>query len=145
MDKKGPARRIMILGLDSLSPELMGPMMDEGALPNFARLRSEGSYRPLPTTNPSQSPVAWSGFATGSNPGKHGIFDFIIRDPKTYRLDLATSKMKNMRPVKVKKAPSFWDHLSARGIPVTILNCPVTFPPDRVRGRMLSGIILFWM
>ncbi|MDP2922186.1 MAG: alkaline phosphatase family protein, partial [Candidatus Omnitrophota bacterium] len=76
-------KKIIILGFDGLSPEIIEPMMEEGKLPNFSRLKEQGSYRHLTTTNPSQSPVAWTGFATGQNPGKNGVFDFIVRDPKT--------------------------------------------------------------
>lgn len=132
--------RVIILGFDALSPQVIEPLMDEGALPNFARLKALGTYTPLATTNPSQSPVAWSGFATGSNPAKHGVSDFIVRDPKDYRLSLSISKIENLRPQKAKKIPSFWEYASDKKVPVTILSCPVTFPPDKVRGKMLSGM-----
>ena len=132
--------RVIILGFDALSPEIIEPLMDEGALPNFARLKTLGSYTPLATTNPSQSPVAWSGFATGSNPAKNGVSDFIIRDPKNYGLSLSISKIDNLRPQKAKKIPSFWEYASDKKVPVTIISCPVTFPPDKVRGKMLSGM-----
>ncbi|MDP2928780.1 MAG: alkaline phosphatase family protein, partial [Candidatus Omnitrophota bacterium] len=132
--------RIIILGFDALTPQIIEPLMDEGALPNLVRLKREGTYTRLATTNPSQSPVAWSGFATGSNPAKHGVSDFIIRDPKNYRLSLSISKIDNLSPQKAKKIPSFWEYASDKKVPVTIISCPVTFPPDKVRGRMLSGM-----
>ena len=65
--------------------------MADGTLPNFARLAREGHYQVLPTTNPAQSPVAWSSFATGLNPGEHGIFDFLRRNTETYAPDYAIS------------------------------------------------------
>jgi predicted AlkP superfamily phosphohydrolase/phosphomutase len=133
-------QKIVILGFDGLSPRIMEPMMAEGHLPNFARLRRQGSYSQLLTTNPAQSPVAWSGFATGQNPGKHGVYDFIIRDPATYGLNLSLSNVEKGKAKKVVKGKSFWQYTSEAGVPTVILGCPVTFPPDKIKGRMLSGM-----
>src|SRR3989344_5996798 len=77
--------KIILLGLDGLSPHILEAMMAQGRLPSFSSLEKKGSYRRLATTNPAQSPVAWSGFITGQNPGKHGIYDFVVRNPKTYQ------------------------------------------------------------
>ena len=77
-------RRVVILGLDGLDPNLVEELIEEGSLPNLAKLKVEGSYRRLGTTWPPLSPVAWSSFSTGTNPGKHNIFDFISRDKATY-------------------------------------------------------------
>jgi len=72
---------VIVLGFDGMDPRLTEQMMDEGRLPNFARLRDQGSFKPLQSVTPPQSPVAWATFATGLNPGGHGLFDFIHRDP----------------------------------------------------------------
>ncbi len=133
-------KKIIILGFDGLSPEIIEPMMKEGKLPNFSRLKEQGSYRHLTTTNPSQSPVAWTGFATGQNPGKNGVFDFIVRDPKTYSLDLSLSNIEKDKPKRVIKTKCFWQYACEKKIPTIIIACPVTFPPDKIYGRMLSGI-----
>lgn len=142
MNKKGSDfnKRIIILGFDGLSPEIIEPMMKKGELANFSRLKEEGSYRRLSTTNPSQSPVAWTGFATGQNPGKNGIFDFIIRDPKTYGLRLAHSNTERGKPKRTVRTKCFWHYTSEKKVPTTIITCPVTFPPDKVTGSMLSGM-----
>lgn len=132
--------RFIVLGFDGLSPEIAERMMAAGKLPNFSRLRKSGSYSPLTTTNPSQSPVAWAGFATGRNPGKNGIFDFIIRDPKTYGLTLSLSSITKGRPERVIKGKCFWNYTSEKKVPTVIISCPVTFPPDRIYGKMLSGM-----
>ena len=66
-------QKIIILGIDGLSPKIVESLMEAGKLPHFSRLKSEGSYRELATTNPPQSPVAWAAFSTGKNPGKTGI------------------------------------------------------------------------
>lgn len=133
-------KKIIILGFDGLSPDILEPMMKEGKLPNFTRLKAKGSYRHLSTTNPPQSPVAWTGFSTGKNPGKHGIYDFIIRDPETYALDLSVSKIEKGKARRTVKSKFFWEYTSEKKIPTVIINCPITFPPDKVHGRMLSGM-----
>lgn len=81
--------KTVILGFDGADAELTEQWMNEGKLPNLAKLRAEGSFAPLRSTIPSQTPVAWSTFATGLDPGRHGVFDFLKRNAQTYRPDLA--------------------------------------------------------
>ncbi len=133
-------KKFIILGFDGLSPKIIEPMMENNELPNFSRLKNQGSYRRLSTTNPSQSPVAWAGLATGQNPGKNGIFDFIVRDPETYGLDLSLSSIVKGRARRVIKTKCFWQYTSEKKVPTTIITCPVTFPPDKIYGKMLSGM-----
>lgn len=133
-------KKIIILGFDGLSPEIIEPMMDAGALPNFSLLREKGSYSHLSTTNPAQSPVAWAGFSTGQNGGKNGVFDFIVRDPKTYELTLSLSNIRKGRPRRVLKSKAFWQYASDKGVEAVIIAAPLTFPPDKIHGRMLSGM-----
>ncbi|MDQ7821827.1 MAG: alkaline phosphatase family protein [Candidatus Eremiobacteraeota bacterium] len=133
-------KKVIILGFDGLSPDLVEPMMAKGELPNLKKLSETGSYRRLSTTNPSQSPVAWTGFSTGRNPGKNGLFDFIVRDPANYGLSLSLSKMDKGRFIRVVDGKCFWNYTTEKRIPATVLHCPVTFPPDRIMGRMLSGM-----
>jgi predicted AlkP superfamily phosphohydrolase/phosphomutase len=83
--------KLIILGFDGADAKLTQKWMDEGKLPNLARLRAEGSFAPLRSTIPSQTPVSWSTFSTGLNPGRHGIFDFLKRDPKTYKPSFAAA------------------------------------------------------
>lgn len=142
MSKRGSKfnKKIVILGFDGLSPKIVEQLMEDGKLPNFSLLKSQGSYARLSTTNPSQSPVAWAGFATGQNPGKNGVFDFIIRDPKTYGLKLSLSNIEKGKPKRVIKSKCFWQYTSQKKIPTTLIGCPLTFPPDKIYGRMLSGM-----
>ena len=80
-----PARsRLIVLGFDGMDPNLTDKWMADGSLPHFAQLARSGHYQRLATTNPPQSPVAWASFATGANPGAHGIFDFLRRDKSDY-------------------------------------------------------------
>ncbi|HLF57317.1 MAG TPA: alkaline phosphatase family protein [Thermoanaerobaculia bacterium] len=85
----GPAAaadsKVVILGFDGADAKLTARWMEEGKLPNLARLRGAGTFAPLRSTIPSQTPVSWSTFATGLNPGRHSIFDFLKRDTATYR------------------------------------------------------------
>ena len=84
--------RLIVLGFDGMDPALTERWMAEGALPEFSRLRTEGYYQRLATSNPPQSPVAWSSFATGKGAGEHGIYDFLRRDPKTYQPDFSIAR-----------------------------------------------------
>lgn len=136
----GSGKKVVVLGFDGMNPALLEEMMDAGKLPSFARLRKEGSYARMATTNPPQSPVAWASFATGRNPGGSGVYDFIVRDPKTYGLSLSVSKAAGAKPEPVVRAKRLWQYASDAGVPVVILGCPMTFPPDKVRGKILSGM-----
>ena len=84
-----PFDKVIVLGLDGLEPKIVDRLLRGGELPHLARLRAQGGYGRVATTCPAQTPVAWSTFATGTNPGGHGIFDFLRRDPRTYRPDIA--------------------------------------------------------
>ena len=132
--------RMIILGLDGLSPEILEPMMAEGKLPNFKRLQQLGSYSHIGTTTPAESPVAWTAFATGRNPGKSGVYDFIRRNPKSYLPDLSLTRLEGNRSLPVRHGKAFWQYSREAGVPMIILACPVTFPPDEIDGKMLSGM-----
>jgi hypothetical protein len=138
--------KVVVLGLDGFDPGILGGLLDAGELPNFARLRSEGGFARLGTTLPAQTPVAFSTFATGTNPGGHGIFDFVRRDPRTYLPDIALNRyeQKNAfsmpKAVNLRRGVTVWELLRAAGVPATVLRCPCTYPPDLVLGNLLSGM-----
>jgi predicted AlkP superfamily phosphohydrolase/phosphomutase len=140
-------KKVIVIGLDGLEPSIVETLLERGELPNLAKVRAAGGYSRLQTTYPAQTPVAWSSFVTGTNPGGHGIFDFICRDPETYLPDFALTRFerpKSMlaqpRVVNRRKGVPLWQPLSQAGIPSTILRCPCTFPPETVLGRMLAGV-----
>jgi predicted AlkP superfamily phosphohydrolase/phosphomutase len=124
-------------------------------LPNLARLRERGSYSHLETTNPPQSPVAWSTFITGLDPGEHGIFDFVHRDPVTREPYLSTDKTVGPRftirlgpyvlpltrshVIALRKGRAFWEYLSDQGIPVMIVRIPANYPPSTA-GHEIAGM-----
>lgn len=149
-------RKVIILGLDGLDPGLASRWMAAGKLPNLSRLQSGGGFRPLLSSIPPQSPVAWATFITGRDPGGHGICDFIQRDPKTYlpylsiartdpprrtlslgqwRLPLSGARVRSLR-----EGPAFWDLLCERGVPCSVYRVPTDFPPRQGGARALAGL-----
>jgi len=148
--------KAIFLGFDGLDPVITEKLMAEGKLPNFARLRDHGSYRRLRTTFPAVSPVAWSTFATGVNPAKHNIFDFLSRDLRTYMPELSSAKvwpatrflrigkwsfLLSRAAVEMRrKSEPFWKILGAHAVRSTILRVPVTFPPEAFNGLELSAM-----
>ena len=149
-------KRVIFLGLDGLDPRLTERLMAEGKLPNLARLQAEGSYTRLRTTFPALSPVAWSTFATGVSPAKHNIFDFLDRSLKSYLPQLSSAHVgKPARVLRLgrlriplartpidlrRKSRPFWKILGEQGIDSTILRVPITFPPEKFDGRLLSAM-----
>ncbi len=149
-------KKIIFLGLDGLDPGLTERYIAEGKLPNLKRLAETGSYHRLRTTFPSLSPVAWSTFATGVSPAKHNIFDFLDRSLKTYLPQLSSARIERPRKVLrlgrlriprssptvelLRKSKPFWKILGEHGIACTILRLPITFPPEKFDGKMLSAM-----
>jgi predicted AlkP superfamily phosphohydrolase/phosphomutase len=149
-------KRAVVLGFDGMDFALTSKMIEQGKLPNFARLRERGCFKPLRSTIPPISPVAWSSFQTGVNPGKHNIFDFLTRDPQTYAPRLSSSEIRgparSLRLGKytipigrpdirlLRKAVPFWKLLGDNGIFSSIIRVPITFPPEKFHGVQLSGM-----
>ena len=125
-----PRPRVLVIGLDGATWDLIGPWMDAGKLPNLAGLVTNGTTSKLMSTVPPVSPAAWSSFMTGKNPGKHGIFDFTLRDFHNYGMRVAP------RPSE----PTLWGLLSAWQRQVCIMNVPQTYPPEAVNGIMVTGL-----
>ena len=136
--------KVVVIGIDGFSPEIMDKLMSEGKLPNFKKISQTGTYARLATSYPPNSPVAWTSIATGTNPAKHSIFDFILRDPKNYLPHLVLSKetqtSSGTQYSLYVTAEQFWKITSSHGIPTTVVRWPVTFPADDIEGDMLSGL-----
>ncbi len=149
-------KRCVILGLDGMAPQLVDEFTAKGILPNLTKLRERGCYRKLGTTAPPLSPVAWSSFMTGSNPGKHNIFDFLTVDRRTYKPKLSsvyigaprrTLKLGKYRlPIGkpdirlLRKRKPFWNTLGDHGIFSGVIRVPITFPPEKFNGVLLSAM-----
>ena len=138
--RKGSVRRAIFLGFDGLDPRITERLMAEGRLPNFSKLRAAGSYTRLRTTFPALSPVAWSTFATGVNPGRHNIFDFLSRDLRTYVPELSSARVTKKSIELRRRSEPFWKILGREGVTSTILRVPITFPPEEFNGRLLSAM-----
>lgn len=133
-------KKVLVLGFDGMDPRLTGKLMDEGKLPNFRRVAEGGSFSPLTTSVPPQSPVAWSDFITGQNPGGHGIFDFIAREPDTYLPYLSTSITEGGETRLLRQGAAFWEILEAHDIPCSVIRVPSNYPPVEMKGHSLSGM-----
>ena len=153
---KSQVDRVVIVGFDGMDPEIAESMLAAGRLPNLAKLRETGSFLPLATSCPAMSPVAWSSFMTGAGPGRHGIFDFLHRNPRTYLPDLSSAQIRPPRrqlklagvtlplgrPIirLLRRSKPFWAVLGEHGVFSTVLRVPITFPPERFNGLLLSGM-----
>jgi predicted AlkP superfamily phosphohydrolase/phosphomutase len=148
-------QKMVVLGFDGLDPDLVRQWVGEGKLPNFARLIQKGGLYDLDTTHSAESPTAWASFATGVNPGKHNIYDFLVRDTATYLPDLGMVKrvpprfLFNYFPISkpqvlsLRGATSFWVTAGQAGVRSSVLTVPVTYPPEDVpNGELLSGLPL---
>ena len=152
----GDLKRVMVLGVDGMDHALLQQFISEGSLPNCKRLMEMGSFSSLATSNPPQSPVAWSNFISGTNPGGHGIFDFIARDPETmlpyqsisrivhgrkpitignFVLPTSTATIKSLR-----HGATLWTELEQHGVPCSVFRIPANFPPTEGEARTLAGM-----
>lgn len=154
--KKHAPKRVIIVGLDGLDPDLAARYMREGKLPNLSKISNTGTFRKLRTTLPPISPVAWSTFITGVDPSRHNIFDFLNRDLRTYLPELSstriekTSKSLSLGKYSIplgkpsikmlRKGKPFWSLLGEYGIFSSIIRVPITYPPEKLNGVLLSGM-----
>lgn len=155
---KNPSRalgkKVIIIGVDGMDPRLCERMMSEGQLPHLQKLQAGGGFRPLGTSTPPQSPVAWANFINGAGPGSHGIFDFIHRHPEQQcapfysaaetvpgegywdvgdhrlQLDFWPFNHKPSATVLRRQGTPFWDYLDKAGIPSTFFDLPSNYPPS---------------
>ncbi|MFC2037390.1 alkaline phosphatase family protein [Chloroflexota bacterium] len=127
-----PCTKIMAIGLDGATLDLIEPWAQAGELPTFRRLMAEGAYGPLRSTIPPMTAPAWTSFMTGKNPGKHGLYDWIYRHSNSYSVSPVTAAH--------CKEPTLWSLLSSAGRRVCIVNVPMTFPASPVNGVMISGL-----
>ncbi|MBY0460430.1 MAG: alkaline phosphatase family protein, partial [Gemmataceae bacterium] len=158
--KRPPRRpqfqRVVVLGLDGLDHGFTTKLLAAGKLPNLAKLQATGCGHALGSTLPPISPVAWSTFQTGVNPGKHNIFDFLIPDEQTYQPKLSSVEVRPPRralrfgkwrfPIgkadvrMLRKSRPFWGVLSDYGVFNCVLRVPITFPAEKLHGVQLSAM-----
>lgn len=148
---------VFVMGVDGMDPVILERLLEQGQMPHFAKLRAEGSFQTLGTATPPQSPVAWSNFVTGMNPGGHGIFDFIHRDPKTYKpISSATPPVDDPgsavhffgyviptstpEVVNNRGGTPWWDVLQEHGVDVEVYRVPGNFPTPPSQAHVLGGM-----
>ncbi len=144
---------VIVLGIDGMDPAFLEAHWAE--LPHLDKLRREGEFQRLATTMPPQSPVAWSTFITGTSPERHGIYDFVHRNPRTllpfsslgeaaaargitlgaWRIPLGSPRIHSFR-----RGAAFWESLKSRGIPVTLVKVPMDYPPADDADDALAGL-----
>ncbi len=126
-----PAYKVMVLGFDGVDPEFLEYLIEEGRLPNFARLLKEGAYGPCQTFKPTKSVVIWTSIATGKRMEKHGIIDWMLLSEDKREKVLATGN--------VRRTEAMWNIASGSGKSVQILNWWATWPTEVVAGEMVSN------
>jgi len=150
--------RVLVLGIDGLDPDVLREVIEKypDRVPNFRKLVDEGGIHDLGTSCPPQSPVAWSNFITGRNPGGHGIFDFIHRDPMTRGLLPGNVKSEHGSEMGLwgewkfplggssdsnRTGESFWVTLAKHGVPADIWRMPANFPVEPAKGLSFPGMM----
>jgi len=126
-------RKLLLIGLDGATFDLLGPWMEAGHLPNLKKIVEGGVSGELASTVPPTTPPAWSSCVTGKNPGKHGIFDFRESPLLDFRRSLVSGAS--------VKAVKLWQIINRTGGKVGVMNVPITYPPEPVDGFMISGMM----
>lgn len=123
-------KRVIVLGFDGADWNIINDLKKE--LPNFSKLAEKGILAPLKSTIPPISPPAWSSIVTGLNPGKHGVYEFVEFDKKSF------SKKIRFNPIRAKK---IWNYLDEAGYRSIIINFPLMYPPEKINGITVSGLL----
>jgi len=126
-------KRTFVLGLDGVPHSFLSNKFAKNELPNLGRLCKENSYKRINSVYPTVSSVAWTTFATGEDPAGHGIFGFVDRNPNPFQIKIPTARD--------KRAKTIWDELSEQGKNVVVINVPLTYPPEKVNGLLVSGFL----
>ena len=148
--------KMIVLGFDGMDPAIVNRLMKKGELPNMRKLARMGTFTMMSSTIPPQSPVAWGSFIVGADPGVHGLYDFVSRDPKTYfpkfsgadtlpaewvvKLGKFKIPLKSSKVVLNREGKAFWDYLEERDVEATIFKIPSNYPPSKSKQRTISGM-----
>lgn len=148
--------KVAVVGADGMDPTLLHQYAAQGWMPNCKKLLDAGGFSKLRTTMPPQSPVAWATFISGMDPGGHGIYDFITRDPATLSPELSTAStsppkssvelgnytipLSSSKLELIRRGPALWDVLQDAGVPSWALRAPVNYPPSDTDAKTLCGL-----
>ncbi|MBD3291991.1 MAG: nucleotide pyrophosphatase [Armatimonadia bacterium] len=131
--RQSDGRKALVIGLDGVPHSLLTELIDGGEVPNLAAIADSGDLRRAESTQPTVSCAAWTSFVTGVNPGAHGVYGFVDREPASYQQYITGTGY--------VRSPQIWRTLNERGRKVIIMNVPVTAPPMEVDGLMVSGFL----
>ncbi len=124
-------KKVVIIGVDGATPDLLELWMKEDKLPHLQKIKQDGTYGSLESTIPPFSAPAWASIITGCNPGKHGIYGF--ESTSSLESHLITSSS--------RKVPALWNYLTSIGLNSIIVNVPNTYPPEKIDGVMITGLL----
>lgn len=122
--------KIVVIGIDGATFDIIFPLINKGKLPNLKKIINKGIQTTLKSTIPPISPCAWSSFMTGKNPGKHGIYDFFYLDKELNTSINFSNKRSDLE---------IWQILSNYGYKCIVFNVPLTYPPKKINGIMITG------
>lgn len=128
------SNRVLIIGLDGATWDVLDPWIKDGTLPNLAKLRQSGSWGSLFSTIPPLTAPAWSTFVTGKRPGKHGVFHFI----KLFDEDRGSGDKPQIVNARSIKSSTLWDIVAHHGRKVGVMNVPMSYPPRPMNGLMIT-------
>jgi predicted AlkP superfamily phosphohydrolase/phosphomutase len=129
------SKQVLFIGLDGSTFDVLDPLMKSGIMPRLERFLEEGVRGLLETTIPPITPTAWVSWMTGKNPGKHGVFEFLLRRKGSTSLpDTPVSS-------RARDGIPFWDILGQMGKRAIVTNVPCTYPPAMVNGLMISDFL----
>lgn len=125
--------KALIVGLDGATFSVLNPLVEAGHMPNLARLLAASASRPLLSTIPPITALAWPTVMTGNNPGKHGLLGW--QEPLNDRFERPWANARKVHGYRI------WHYLNAVGYRVCMANVPVTYPPEPIGGAMVTGML----
>lgn len=126
-------KRVIVIGLDGATWDVLNPLMRDGKMPHLKKLLDRSAQGVLMSSIPPVTAAAWTCFSTGKNPGKHGLVDFIYFPEHGYRVTIANST--------TREAATIWNLLSDRDLRVGVVSVPMTYPPEKVNGVMVTDLM----
>lgn len=130
-----PTSRVLVLGLDGLDWDFVLPLVDAGGMPNLEHLMEVGTWGRMEALVPTLSPLLWTSMATGVSADRHGILDFVEKDPETGQTVPVTGRG--------RRVPAIWNIASALGRRVAVVGWWATWPAERVNGVMISDRLYY--
>ncbi|MCS6884256.1 MAG: alkaline phosphatase family protein [Acidobacteriota bacterium] len=126
-------RKVVLIGLDGTPYTLLKQYIEDGTMPNLARITNDCLLKQMDVSIPEVSSTSWTCFYTGCNPAQHGIFGFLDLQPNSYKIYFP-----NSRNVKM---PALWDIVGNSGKRSVVINVPQTYPAKQTNGVLISGFV----